>query len=357
MTVHIALGPRFEEQVGFRLKDGTPIEGSVFIGETEFLAVETLRDDSAAYRAEFGLWLANAWLPEQEERRYHLLQLHSNAQRYRDLQEAVERQQVVPFIGSGMSVPSGFPTWADMLRKITQSSRGKLGTIERLLRSGKFEEAAELVSSGVNQNLFNECILHGLRVNDPSRIDGPVRLLPITFPQLVVTTNLDDVLEQYYPVCDLAFTHVLPGKDVARYRGLKTPKERFLLKLHGDCRDPSTRVLLKSEYDSAYAPGSVTREELTLLYRNNHLLFLGCSLLADRTVQLIEEVAHDDRSMPKHYAFLALPSSRKARLLREHFLTDRGIFPIWYDLEHDESIMALLSGLVDVLNPTYIFRP
>ena len=26
-------------------------------------------------------------------------------------------------------------------------------------------------------------------------------------------------------------------------------------------------------------------------------------------------------------------------------ITDRGIFPIWYDLPHDEAIMSLLDGL------------
>ncbi|NUM60181.1 MAG: hypothetical protein HUU56_16220 [Bdellovibrionaceae bacterium] len=44
----------FEEQIAFRLEDGTPIDGSVFIGATEFVPVETLREDEAAYRSEFG---------------------------------------------------------------------------------------------------------------------------------------------------------------------------------------------------------------------------------------------------------------------------------------------------------------
>ena len=38
----------FEEQIRFRLSDGTPIEGSVFIGETEFLPVESLKEDPEA---------------------------------------------------------------------------------------------------------------------------------------------------------------------------------------------------------------------------------------------------------------------------------------------------------------------
>ena len=51
--------------------------------------------------------------------------------------------------------------------------------------------------------------------------------------------------------------------------------------------------------------------------------------------------------MPKHFALLPLPVSDPARVGR-NFLTERGIYPIWYDAPHDESIRALLAGLLDV---------
>jgi hypothetical protein len=107
----------FEEQIQFRLADGTEIEGGVFIGSTEFLPVEILREDPNAYREEFNLWLDDVWKPEQQQRRNDILTLHANKKRYADLLEAVGRQQVVPIIGSGMSVPSGLPTWSDLLRR------------------------------------------------------------------------------------------------------------------------------------------------------------------------------------------------------------------------------------------------
>ena len=44
--MHEALKVFFEEQIQFRLGETTtPIHGSVFIGDTEFLPVETLRED------------------------------------------------------------------------------------------------------------------------------------------------------------------------------------------------------------------------------------------------------------------------------------------------------------------------
>jgi hypothetical protein len=346
--MHQALRYFFEEQIHFRLQDGTPVEGSVFIGETEFLSVETLREDEDAYQAEFNAWLGEVWAPEQEERLNQMLSLHANAKRYADLRDAVARRQVVPLVGSGMSATSGLPTWSDLLRKIRTFTKIDPVALEDLLVASAFEEAADLIASGTNANLLNERVEHELRIENPDVIDGAVRLLPAVFPDLVITTNLDDVLEQHYRRCGAEFGEVLPGQEIARYRGMKTPTRRFLLKLHGDCRRAETRVLRKDEYEAAYGPGSVVREELTLLYRNNHVLFMGASLGPDRTVQLIAEVATSDKVMPKYFALLPLPDSDPARVERENFLSARGIYPIWYDGPHDESLVALLAGLVDV---------
>jgi len=343
-----ALRAFFEEQVRFRLRDGTELEGGVFIGSTEFLPVEILREDPDAFREEFDLWLTEVWKPHQQQRRGEILTLFGNGKRYADLLAAVGRQQVVPFVGSGMSVPSGLPTWSDLLRRVREFTQCDRAGLERLLESCSFEEAADLLASGTNPRLLTERLEHDLRIDDPSAVSGPVRLLPALFPNLVITTNLDDVLEQAYRSCERPFAHVLAGGELAQYRSLKSTSLRFLLKLHGDCRQAAGRVLFSSEYDATYSVGSMIREEITLLYRMNNLLFLGCSLGADRTVRLIEEVAGSDPSMPKHYCFLPMPDGDPTRIERENFLTQRGMYPIWYTLPHDESVTALLDGLLIV---------
>jgi hypothetical protein len=345
--MHLALKPMFEEQVMFRLRDGTSVEGSVFIGETEFFPVQVLRSDVEAHKAQFEAWLGEVWIPEQGDRRERVLRLHGNAKRFGDLREAVARTQVVPLVGSGMSVPTGLPTWSELLRRIRKYTKVDQQPLGQLLRDSAFEEAADLLASGTNSNLFQERVEHDLRVDAPERIVGSVRLLPVLFPDLVITTNLDDVLEQVYRQRDEGPMHVLAGAELARFRQMRGPNERFLLKLHGDRRRAETRVLLKAEYEEAYAPGSVIREELALLYRTHNLLFLGCSLGPDRTVQLVTDVATGDKNMPKHNALLALPISEEQRIDRENFLSERGIYPIWYDGAHDDSIMALLAGLLE----------
>ena len=334
----------FEDQLSLRLPDGTEWE-SISIGNAVFSPVEILKEFDTTYKQEFNYWLNEEWTPRQAELRDDLLSYSGNRSRYRDLKDAVRRQQVVPFVGSGMSVPSGLPTWSDFLIKISEFTLYSVSDLQELLCSSSFEEVADLLASGTNPRLLAERIEHDLRIDDPRDIDGPIGLLPRLFPNLVITTNLDDVLECLYRLCNSTFGHVVSGARIADYRQIMGPMENILLKLHGDCRRQEGRVLLSTEYEASYAPGNVVHDELILIYQQNSLLFLGCSLGPDRSVRLIESVANMDRHMPKHYAFLAKPRTDADRIGREHFLTERGIYPIWYDLPHDDSIAALLDGL------------
>lgn len=342
-----ALKLYFEEYVSFRTKDGKQIDGSVYIGATEFEPVDVLRGDPDAYFAEFSAWLDEIWLPEQRDRRKEILSFHVNTARYNDLCAAIGRRQVVPFVGSGMSAPSGLPTWSELLKRIRESTSVPARDLNALLQDFKFEEAAAALSNGANARLFNERIEHELRIADANAIRGAVRLLPALFPGVIITTNLDYLLELHYVRCERQFETTLAGLSLGQFRTIRSDGKGYLLKLHGDCRQVTGRVLLPDEYDSAYRNGSAVREELELLYRNNNLLFLGCSLGADRTIQLVAEVATRDTNMPKHYAFLKAPSGTQRRRARETWLTERGIYPIWYTDDHDASLTCLLAGLLE----------
>jgi hypothetical protein len=57
-------------------------------------------------------------------------------------------------------------------------------------------------------------------------------------------------------------------------------------------------------------------------------------------------VASVDPGMPKHYAFLKIPGNADKLREREHFLTERDVFPIWYPGDHNESIQALFVGML-----------
>lgn len=337
----------FEEQLKFRQADGTEIDGSVFLGSTEFTPLEIINHESEVFNKEFGIWYNESWREEQFEIRQEILEIHSNKTRYADLKRLVEKSKVVPFVGSGLSAETGLPTWSDLLRTVAKYTRCDLAEINHILDEGRYEDAADKLASSANVRLFRERIEHELRINDDTTILGGIRFLPNIFSSVVITTNLDRILEAVYESADKKFEHKLSGLEIGQFRELRSDDDLILLKLHGDIIKTQTQVLTSAQYDHAYELSSTVRKELSLVYSNYSLLFLGCSLSNDRTIGLIEKIARTDENMPKHYCFAHHPKTDADWLEREHFLTERGIYPIWYKSSHDTSITALLDGLTD----------
>jgi hypothetical protein len=335
----------FEES----LKAQVNADGNVEFGcgDAEFTPVEILKSDDEQYKSEFVAWLNDVWLDRNRQRLSSLLKLHGNDGRFTDLCNAVSANNVVPLVGSGMSRASGFPLWREFLHQLRQDTRVTEAALNILLDAGHYEEAVDVLAADAGRHLFDERIEQGLRVDDPSEVLGPVRLLADIFPRLVMSTNLDDVLEHVFKANEHPFAHVLAGRDIERYRQLVNSPQPILLKIHGDCRRNDGRVLGAAEYDAAYAVGSAPREALTLLCRARALLWLGCSLTIDRTVMLMEQVVAADPAVPRHYAFLRLPPDDARRVERGIELGQRKIFPIWYDGDDDEAIEALLVGILD----------
>ncbi len=317
------------------------------IGETPFSPADLLRLDKTAYEAGYKAWLDNDWLVRQASKLDEILVYGSNRNRFKELCAAVAQDYVVPFIGSGMSRPSGIPLWSEFLRNVCKNSTMPQENLETLLANYQFEESAEKLMASMPKDLFDEKVEHELQIYGDSNLDGPVRFLPALFSELVITTNLDNVLERVYEEQDRSFEGTLFGEQVAYYRRDRAVSKSLLLKLHGDYRRREGRVLTTSEYDSAYAKSVGTvAEELSLIYRTRPLLCLGCSLGSDRTVELIGEAAKVDGSIPKHFAFLPSLEAEGELMEREHFLVERRIFPIWYKGDHDACITALLVGLM-----------
>jgi hypothetical protein len=337
----------FEEALTADINDGGNIEFP--FGGTPLTPVAALRSDPTAYQAEFRGWLNDVWLEDHRRRLDRLLRIHGNNGRFHSLLEAFRSDYVIPAVGSGMSKSSGFPLWRDFIHQLRSFTSVQESEIDSMLNAGQYEEAVDRIAAEAGRHLFDERIEQSLRVIDPTSIDGPVRLLPALFPNLALSTNLDDVLETTYAAVDQQFEEVLVGPRIEQYRRLTTSNRRVLLKIHGDCRESEGRVLGVNEYEAAYAANAPTRESLALLCRSRVLLWMGCSLGVDRTVELMKEVVAGDASLPRHYAFLRLPKDDAVRVTRERSLAERKVFPIWYDdLEDDDiSILSLLVGLLD----------
>jgi hypothetical protein len=108
--------------------------------------------------------------------------------------------------------------------------------------------------------------------------------------------------------------------------------------------------MTKSEYDQHY-DNENGLETVIEAISNRTLLFLGCSLTVDRTLQCLARIVarKGHENVPRHYAFLKL-SEGEDRLARRDQLATANVYPIWYTDDHDESIEALFEKLAEGVN-------
>lgn len=323
-------------------------EGDVDIIGSTFQRSRILKElEPETYKLSFEDWV--------EERKSTLrdvtnqvLAAYDNANRFSALKKAYGSGNVVPFLGAGLSMPSGYPGWTKFLWNLQGESHVKADDLELLLSAGDYEEAAQLLHDDLGSALFNkqlqECFDRDWAAT------GAINLIPLVFSGSdIITTNFDKLLESVFRGQEQGFDQPISGGNLSEALRILSSGGRYLLKLHGSCETVANRVLLRDEYVQAYGEAGVVEKFFSRFLFGKSLLFVGCSLLTDRTLRTMEQVVATEgaHTLPQHYAFLELKEGID-RVERKKALAKANIFPIWYpEGEHDESIEALLLALMD----------
>jgi hypothetical protein len=327
-------------------------EGVIYIRSRYWTAVDILElARTADGRNNVFDELFDEWLQERIENKCaeadDILDKHDQQDRFLRLIEAYKDGNVMPFVGAGLSISSGYPGWTNFLRKQWDQTLLPESDLDDLLANGHYEEAAQTLADFFKDALFSETIERTFGCSRPL-LAGAAGLLPYLFAGSVITTNFDNIIERCYEIAGLMFPEKLSGDESDMLRRMLSSNQRFILKLHGKAISGKGRILTKSEYDLHYSGDNTLIKTLKALCDSKSLLFLGCSLSVDRTLAIIKgyvsEQGYDN--LPKHYAFLEEPETKEERIKRNHDLAACHIYPIWYPQHsHDDSLEALLMKL------------
>ena len=292
------------------------------------------------------------WLQQRQEenlnRADEILAIYDNERRFQRLKEIFARGAIIPFVGAGMSMPSDYPGWTKFLYQVLDETKVSKADFDEVIAKGQYEEAAQMLSDALPAGCFLEYVENAFGANQ--EICGVVQRLPLIFKQAVVTTNFDSVLNLCYENANFNFEEELLGPVAEELPRALGENKRVLVKLHGKANSSRNRILTKDEYDKHYQDEQALESVIEAI-SNRTLLFLGCSLNVDRTVQCLARIVarRGHEHVPRHYAFLKL-NEGEDRLARRDQLAAANIYPIWYTDDHDESIEALLEKLTEGVN-------
>ena len=117
-----------------------------------------------------------------------------NETRFDQLVSCLLEDSVVPFIGAGVSVAGGFPTWKDHLRKQGKTAGIDSRTIEAHLAEGEYEAIIETIESIRSPDVFAQEIRDAF--GRTGSLENITLLISELFSDTLITTNYDRLLEQ-----------------------------------------------------------------------------------------------------------------------------------------------------------------
>ena len=269
-----------------------------------------------------------------------------NVDHFIQLVELMYEGAVVPFVGAGISASGGFSSWKDHLRHQGKTAHIDSAHIETLLASGGYETVLAEIEVARGPDVFINEIRDEFSRNHT--IPDVVWRIAELFADTVITTNYDRLIEQAHETGEKDRVQVINGLNALEK---PDPKKITIIKLHGDIREPKRCILSKNQYDDAYGNGSLNMDKpiprlLAYHYKNSSLLFLGCSLGNDRTVQMFKKIKEgmgEEEEIKQHFSIEQAPESLEEIAQRNAELAKLGITPIWFEKEHYEFVESILG--------------
>ena len=261
---------------------------------------------------------------------------------YEDLKKDYQRGSLIPFVGAGLSAFCGYLGWSKVLERLAGFvyEKNMKDKILKMIGDGELLSAAQEI-----YDHYSRMLKELQKIIDYDKIKScdlsvlyasAAYVLPYLFPEsIVMTTNFDRVLEEVFDRCHAKFGKIVSPYEPDILAQIRQNSPHCLFKLHGDIgpeiHDIGKLVFTQKQYDTAYDSNGQLMQELPQWFQNKRLLFLGCSLMQDRTMKVLQQVMAKNPGLD-HYAILACEPDDIGKRSRE--LGDLGISPIFYPMHN-----------------------
>ena len=256
--------------------------------------------------------------------------------------ELIRKEEVVLFVGAGLSIYAGFPSGNELkkifIENLTLKEKENIDLEQKL--DGLTEDIYRI--KGNNKNFLIE-VLNKTFNKDAKSLKTHILLSKIPHFKTIITTNYDKLFEEAYrSKCQL----IINEKQISNID--KTKSQIF--KVHGDLSNPDSIILKKSDYNNFFKENSENTLFWTVLKERistKNVAFLGYGL-EDSNIEVIFDKISDVLGDNKKEIFLIAPNFSQSK---QNHLNGKGIKYINSDADTfiNELLINIKENIIDDL--------
>lgn len=229
----------------------------------------------------------------------------------RKIKRILKEKGTVLFIGSGISVWSGLPTWGRLMEDMAEYIDKKDISSDEI-RKYAYTEPLMAADFGCDE-LSNEEFEEFIKLSCKYKVAKPhmiYNLIVNLGPTCYITTNYDDLLEQTLKKERLIRKYnIVTNNDPTKCGNLiRLKSDHFIFKPHGDLGKPDSIILSGNQYNDLYNNGSkyYTYRSLETLLLTRNIIFLGFGLKDPDFLNIMGKIRNEYAGNPiTHYAIVA----------------------------------------------------
>lgn len=280
-----------------------------------------------------------------------------------DLIDKIYQGNTVLFVGAGLSVGIGLPTWPELMDRIIKWSveRNIIDNVakeefEQWIEQKKFLLLIQELRERMGNRHFMEFMSEVFR--DDTKEPTPThKILPEIPFAAVLTTNFDVLIESAYTSSLGVKARTYTQADIPELAHLHSSGQFYILKLHGDIDRIETVVLGRNDYRQVMFANNAYRDFLTALLLIRTVLFVGFSLADPDLLLLLDKLETAFKGYGGlHYALIN--EQEVGKIERERWRKDYGIDIIPYRAtEGHPEVHTFLDQIAEAIVERYISGP
>lgn len=243
------------------------------------------------------------------------------------LKQVLAQEDTVLFIGSGISLWSGLPSWGSMIEKLAQFvewAGGKADLVRAEAHKGDLLQAASYGFDKLTKQQIGDFIriacCYGIA--KPSEIHRKIVSLG---PRCFITTNYDNLIEEslrqwqpdrFFPP-PVTNRHLTETAAVVHARAID-----FIFKPHGDAADSESIILTREQYRQLLPGGErqAALESLKMLLASRPVVYLGFGLRDPDFIYVRDLLSNTYKGGTRdHYAIMADVSDAECDYWRRNY--------------------------------------